>query len=118
MNKRNIKTIGCAVALSLASFSTYANTAEEALNACADALAGEISGDNGIPTSYRLDESMRPSKRRLQDSAIYHLDARDPDTNEVVARADCHIDARAKVRKLVPVPIDSGDATERSVTAY
>ena len=58
MNKPNMKTIGCALALSLAPFSANAVTESQALEACADALAGQISGTTGIETAYRLDQDL------------------------------------------------------------
>lgn len=118
MIKRNRKTIGCVAALSLAAFSAHASTEEHALQACASALTGEISANSGIRTVYRLDGSPVLSKHRLEESAVYHLDAHDPDTNEVIARADCYVTGRAEVRKLIPLPLDSDDAMDRSMTAY
>ena len=118
MNKPNMKTIGCALALSLAPFSANAVTESQALEACADALAGQISGTTGIETAYRLDQDLPASSRRMDEVEMFHLDARDPESQEVVARADCWVNKRAKVKRLVPVPIDAEDAEKRAASLY
>ena len=60
------------------------------------------------------DDSVAPS-RRLDARAIYHLDARDPRSNEIVAKADCAVDSRARVKSLVRLPDDAPEAAERSL---
>ena len=118
MNKANMKTIGCALTLALLPLSANAVSESKALEACASALASEISGDTGVETSYRLDEGMPVNTRRLRDVGLFHLDAHDPESREVVARADCWVTRRARVTRLVPVPIDAGDATQRATALY
>ena len=118
MNKPNMKTFGTAVALSLAPFPAHAVTHNEALEACASALAGEISGKTGIETAYRIDEELPASGRRLGRMEMFHLDARDPESQEVVARADCWVNRSAKVQRLLPVPIEAEDAEKRAASLY
>lgn len=118
MNKPNMRTIGCVMALSLVPFSANAVTESQALEACADALAGEISGTKGIETAYRMDESLPESSRRVGVATLFHLDARDPESQEVVARADCWVSRGAKVKRLVPVPIEAEDAEKRAASLY
>ena len=118
MNKLNMKTIGSALALSLAPLSANATTHNEALEACASALAVEISGKTGIETAYRIDEDLPASGRRLGSVEMFHLDARDPESQEVVARADCWVNRSAMVKRLVPVPLDAKDAEKRAVSLY
>ena len=118
MNKPNMKTIGCALALSLVPFSANAVTESDALKACAHALAGEISGSTGIDTAYRLDQEAEVNKRRLGGAKLFHLDAHDPESKEIVARADCWVSRSAKVTRLVPVSIDAEDAAQRAVSIY
>jgi len=50
----------------------------------------------------------------LKRREVIHLDARDPSSEEVVARADCTVDHRANVRELVNVSLDAADAAERA----
>lgn len=118
MNKPNMKTMGFALALSLVPFSANAVTETKALEACADALAGEISGDTGVETAYRLDQDLPESSRRLGQVEVFHLDAHDPESQEVVARADCWVSRSAKVKRLVPVSLDAEDAKTRAASLY
>lgn len=118
MNKSNMKTFGYALALSLVPFSANAVTESAALEACAKALAGEISGDTGIETAYRVDQELPVSSRRMGGIELFHLDARDPESQEVVARADCYVGRSAKVKRLVPVPLDAEDAKTRAASLY
>ena len=118
MNKPNMKTIGCTLALSLVPISANAVTESAALEACAKALAGEISGDTGVETTYRLDQELPTSSRRVGDVEMFHLDARDPDSQEVVARADCWVGRGAKVKRLIPLSLDAEDAKTRAASLY
>ena len=118
MNKPNMKTIGCTLALSLVPFSANAVTESKALEACANALASDISGNTGIETAYRMDEDFPASSRRLGEVQLFHLDARDPDSQEVVARADCWVNRSAKVKRLLPVPVEAEDAEKRAASLY
>jgi hypothetical protein len=118
MNTLNMKTIGSALVLSLAPLSANAVTHNEALEACASALAGEISGKTGIETAYRIDEELPASGRRLGRMEMFHLDARDPESQEVVARADCWVNRSAEVQRLLPVPIEAEDAEKRAASLY
>ena len=114
MNKKSIAVLGSALALSVFPFSASAYTAETALNACAAALTTEMSGGE---LTYRIDESSGGAKR-LRGVETFHLDARDPASDEVVARADCVVDGRARVKWLKTLPLDAADASERALTAY
>lgn len=114
MNKREILNYGCALAVSLAPVTAPAATGQEGLEACVDALVVELADVNGVSLDARLDPESRDSKRRLGQREIFHLDARDPASREIVARADCIVNARAEVRSLTRVPLDAGDAWERA----
>ena len=114
MNKKSIAVLGSALALSLLPFSASAYTAETALNACAAALTTEMSGGE---LAYKIDERSDGGKR-LRGVETFHLDARDPASDEVVARADCVVDGRARVKWLKTLPLDAADASERALTAY
>lgn len=114
MNRNRIVNFSCALALSAAPFTASAYTAENAINACAAAMTEALS-DN--PPAFRIDADS-DTHGRLNGIEVFHMDARDPATDEVVARADCVVDSRARVRRLKTLPIDAADAEERSLTAY
>jgi len=114
MNKKSIAVLGSALALSVLPFSASAYTTENALNACAAAMTEEMSGGE---LGYNIDQSSS-SARRLRGVETFHLDARDPASDEVIARADCVVDGRARVKRLKTLPLDAGDASERALTAY
>lgn len=114
MKKNAIVTLGSALALSLAPFTASAFTTENAMGACAEALSSEISGDE---LAWRLDADSIGGGR-LRGREVYHLDARNSANDEVVARADCVVDSRARVKSLKTLPLDAPDARERALTAY
>ena len=114
MKTKRMISLGGALALSLTPFTAGAYTAEKGLNACAEAFTAEITGEE---LAWRIDEES-DTVGRLNGSQIIHLDARDPATDEVVARADCVVDSRARVKRITTLPLDAGDAKERSLTAY
>ena len=114
MNTKRMIRLGSALAISMAPFAAGAHTAETAMNACAEAFTAELIGEE---LAWRIDEES-DTDGRLNGSQILHLDARDPRTNEVVARADCVVDSLARIKRLTPVPIDAKDASERALTAY
>ena len=116
MNNSKILTIGCAVAVSLAPHGAKAASVQEALDACASAVVSELVSDNGFPLEYRVSEDSGASKSRLRIRETIHLDVLDPRNSEVVARADCVVDSRARVKKLVSIPLDEPDAAERAVS--
>lgn len=114
MNTKAMITLGSALALSLAPFTASAYSTEKALNACAAALTAKISDGE---MAWRIDEDSFGSGN-LTELSMFHLDARNPETDEVVARADCVVDNRARVKRLKTLPLDAEDAQERALSAY
>lgn len=114
MNNRKLLTIGCALAFSLAPFSAQATTRQAALDACADAMVSELAGANGTPPVYSMAPESDGSAARLRGHETFHLDVRDPASQEVVARADCVVNKRGKVRRLVDLPLSADNAEVRS----
>ena len=114
MKTKHMIKLGSVLALSMAPFTASAYTAETAMNACAEAFTAEITGEE---LAWRLDEETKVAGR-LKGSEVLHLDARDPETNEVVARAECVVDSRARVKRVIVLPIDAEDASERALTAH
>lgn len=83
------------------------------LDACVEALMEELAKTNGAPVGFsmrRADPGMKPLGRRT----TFHVDAMDPKTNRVVARADCVVDSRAEVLELTPVPVSAPPAPRRA----
>lgn len=114
MNTNTLCKAGCALALVLAPLTANAYTAENAIEACFDALgdkteAGEI--------SYRV-ENLGGAGGRLRQLEVFHLDARSASSDEIVVRADCVVDSRARVRRIEVLPLDAADASERALSAY
>lgn len=114
MKKKAMIVLGGALSLTLAPFTAGAYTAEKALNACAEAITSEISKD---ALSWKLDDDAL-TRERLNGMEVIHLDVRNAETEAVVARADCVVDSRARVKRIKKLPIDAADARERSLSAY
>jgi hypothetical protein len=65
-----------------------------------------------------MDEDLPARSRRMGRVELFHLDARDPESQEVVARADCWVNRSAEVQRLLPVPIEAEDAEKRAASLY
>ena len=114
MKKHEILKYGSALAVALAPVTVPAATGQDGLEACVEALVAEVANAKGITLNARLDPETQGSKKRLERREIFHLDARDRASREIVARADCIVNARAEVRSLTRVPLDAPDAWERA----
>ena len=110
--------LGCALAISLAPAAALAATDQDALEACMDALTQELAISHGSPMAARLSATTEASGERLRRSQVFHLDARNVESREVVARVDCIVDPGARVRSLNRLPLDAGDADERATTRF
>ena len=115
MNRNKILTFACAVAIATAPLHSEAATRGAGLTACADALVSKLSVDNGAPLGFQLGNEQENSGIRMNQREIYHLDVKDPKTQEIVARADCVVDRSARVRRLISVPLKSDDAPLRAL---
>ena len=69
--------------MAMVPFQVHANTAQTALEACADALASELSLSNGSDVSYRLDSDNEGFDRKMQSLERISLYARDPSKQRV-----------------------------------
>ena len=116
MNNSKVLSFGCAVAISMASFSAEAASRQEGLDACAGALVVEMGSENDAPLSYKVGPESDLSSKRMARREVFHLDARDPASEEVIARADCVVDGRANVLRLVSVPLSADDAAIRAMS--
>jgi hypothetical protein len=115
MKARKTLAMMCAVATSFIHPGAEAASGMDALEACASALAREMSKAQGSGIQVRISDDSLETGRRLVARTIYHLDARDPRNNEIVAKADCTVDTRARVKSLVRLPDDAPEAPERSL---
>ena len=118
MNKLKLLTAGCAIAFSVSSFDTLAAASRaEGLNACAAAVVTDIGSSQGSPLDFSMSTDSDMSSVKLGQREVFHLDIRSPETDVVVARADCIVDRKARVRKVINVPLDAQDADVRSNVA-
>lgn len=115
MNHYGFCRIGFALALTVAPLTSEAANRQAGLEACADALLNELGNASGAVVRYQEDTIARPNSR-LNQREVFHLDARDATSDEVVARVDCRLDARANVLRIDTLPLDAEDAEERAVS--
>ena len=115
MNSKMVKT-SLVLALTATPVFAHATSGSVGINACAAAMVSELAENQGSPMVYNLDPEIRTTNSRLKRREVIHLDARDPDSHEIVARVDCIIDAKAKVRKLIQLPVDGPDARFRATS--
>ena len=114
MNKRTFLKASILAAMTAVPFHANALSRAEGLSACADAMVSELADKQGAPMVYNLDPGTGASKMPMTRSETYHLDARDPKSEQVIARYDCVINGNAQVQKLVPVPLEAPDAKFRA----
>ena len=118
MSKLKVLTIGCTIAFSMSSFDALAaETRVEGLNACVEAVVTELSDSQGSPMNFSIAPGSEMSSKRLNRREKFHLDIRNPSSDDVLARADCIVNQNAKVQKLIDLPLDARDAMERSEIA-
>jgi len=107
-------TLTAALALSTP-VAVHAATAHQGLDACAQALTESLAKNQGAPLRYRLglqngfdDRFTGNPARRLSGETVFLVDARDPGNHQIVARAECLVNARAVVVQLKPMPVEAG----------
>lgn len=113
MKTVKLLSLGIALALSTLPAHLHAKAARAGMGACAEAIEAELSADAGNPVGVRLDPQTR-AYGRMYKREVFHLDARNKETDGVVARFDCIVSDRAKVLELIPVPLSAGDARDRA----
>jgi hypothetical protein len=114
MNSKRIFVIGAAAAMSMASFYANATAGHVALEACVDAMVGELSEANGTQVGYRLDSESDNFDRNLRTREVISLYARDPGSDVLVSRMDCVVDQRGRVIRLKDMPLE--DDMDKRVT--
>lgn len=118
MNNLKILTAGCVIAFSMTSLNALASaTRAEGLNACAEAVVTELGTSQGSPIDFRVSPDSDKSLEKMRRRETFHLDIRSPETDVIVARIDCVVDQKARVRKVIDVPLDALDAEKRAKIA-
>jgi len=115
MNGKKAMVCAAAVAASILSISVEAASGQDGLEACVSALTKELSSAQGSAVAARISEDSHVPTRRLDNVTTYHLDARDSANNGIVARMDCVVDDKGRVKRLVKLPDDAPDADIRSL---
>ena len=106
MNSKGILVIGTAAAMSMASFHVLATAGHVGLEACVDAMVGELSEASGAPVGYSLNSASDNFDRALRSREVISLYARDPGSDALVSRMDCFVDRRGRVLRLKDMPLD------------
>ena len=113
MNSKMIFTASFAAAVAAMPVESEARADMKGLEACASAMTEHLAETQGAPVEYRLENGLADAGQR-SSAGTWYLDARHPETREVVARIDCRVDARAQVTYLKQVPLTAYDARERA----
>lgn len=116
MSKHKTLKIGLVLAIAAVPVHVHAVTRQAGLEACAEAMVGSLAESQGSAMVFNLDSESKGGKRKLVNRDIFHLDARDPESDKVVARTDCVVNKRAEVIRLTVVPLDGPDARIRATT--
>ena len=116
MKHSKLMKTGLVLALSAATFQANAKTYEAGLNACAEAMVSDLAASQGAPMVYNLSSESDSNSKKMHRREVFHLDAMSPDGEIVVARMDCVVNGRAKVVRLISVPLDGEDARVRATT--
>jgi len=114
MNIRNSLLIASVIPMLSLPIASQAATAKEAMEACSQAFADNIEESRGTTVKMKIENLDDVARMRLRGYSIYHLDAREADSNEVVARADCVVNRYARVTDFRTLPLSAKDADERS----
>lgn len=119
MNSKKILKAGVIVALmSLPLYASEKTEGEVALNACAEALATKIETANGQAVSFNVDPKSKGTQQKVNHRDVIYLDAKAPNSDEIIARANCIVNGDATVAKLVALPLSAPKASVRARKAY
>lgn len=116
MNKRKMIEVGFVLAMTAVPFHASALTRDAGLKACAEALVNDLAENQGAPMVYNLDPASKAGNGGMARQEVFHLDAFDPEGDEIVARMDCVVNRKAEVTELIKIPLDGADARERATT--
>jgi len=106
MNSKKLFVIGTAAAMSMASLYAQATAGHVGLEACVDAMVGELSEASGTQVGYSLDSASDNFDRDLRSREVISLYAREPGSDVLVSRMDCFVDRRGRVLRLKDMPLE------------
>ena len=94
--------------------SSQAATEQQALDACAAALAANLGEAQGSEVGVSIGPGSSYAPISLTRTTTIYMDAVDPKTEQVVARADCRVSARGEVLELKMLHLNALSASHRS----
>jgi hypothetical protein len=114
---KHVKSVFAVAALVAISSPTAALAAkgEDGLEACVSALVKDLSDAQDYPMQATISEDSFVAEERLGRRTRIHLDARDPVSREIVAKADCIVNRHAEVVRLERLPDEAPEAKVRSL---
>ena len=113
MKGKSMFVAGCVAMATLTHTGAEAASGREGLEACVQALTQKMSEAQGSGINARISDDSTGHDRRLVSPTLFSLDARDTRDGEIVYKADCVVNARGKVQRLVRLPMDAPDAEVR-----
>ena len=114
MRSITIIALSIAAVFAAAPLNSEARADRNGLAACAEAMTEKLASAQGAPIDFRLSEGPSTTGLRSESAGIWYLDARHPQTKEVVARVDCRVNSRAQVISLQSVPLSAQNARSRA----
>ena len=113
MKGKSMFVAGCVAIAALTHTGAEAASGREGLEACVQALTQKISESQGAGVNARISDESTGFGRRLESPTLFSLDARDSSDGEIVYKADCVVNARGEVQRLVKLPINAPNADVR-----
>lgn len=92
----------------------FAASEQSGLDACATAMTELLGNAQGSPVGYQVGRGSNYSSAPLRRTSTFYMDAVNPDTREVVARADCVISSNGQVIELKMLESDALSASHRA----
>ena len=117
MSNRTRTKILCAAAIFLTPVLSHAASEQDGVKACAEALTSRLAEMQSAPIEFAIGTDSHFSTRRLASLNTFFLDARDPQSHEVIARADCTVTWQAEVRKLTMLSLDKNAISLRRLAS-
>ena len=113
MKGKSMLLAACAAVAAMAHTGVEAATGRDGLEACVEALTQRISEMQGAGVNARISDDSSYAGHRLDSPTMFHLDARDANAGDVVFRADCVVNSRGQVQRLVQLPDSAPNAETR-----
>ena len=109
-----------AIIITFVSLPLYAEDThgQAGLYACADALTKKLDTTQDRAMDFVIDPESKVNNKKLKTREVFYLDAKAPNTDEVIARANCIVNGDAKVVKLIVLPLNAAQAQSRATKHY